>query len=139
MDSIYSHASEGLLLSPKGTQPSFATCPTSRRSAMRGGRRTSHGAAKGILASLCIGSGVCKSRRSDACLALFSLKPLVLVALCYSLRVLHFRPDFLEESHQTENLTNKPHRTSDLIRKYISLLVNGGTARASINGEHICY
>lgn len=75
----------------------------------------------------------------DACLALFSLNPLVLVAPCYSLHVLHFRPDLLEESHQTKNLTNKPQRTSDLIRKYVSLLVNVGTARASVNGEHICY
>jgi len=74
----------------------------------------------------------------DACLALFSLNP-----RCWwlhaTLHVLHFRPDLLEESHQTENLTNKPQRTSDLIGKYVSLLVNVGTARASINGEHICY
>lgn len=75
----------------------------------------------------------------EAWLALFSLNPLVLVAPCYSLHVLHFIPDLLEESHQTENLTNKPQRTSDLIRKYVRLLVNVGTARASINGEHICY
>lgn len=52
---------------------SFATCPTLRRSAMQGGTRTSHGAAKGVLAYLCIRPGVWKSRRSGAagCLAGF--------------------------------------------------------------------
>lgn len=75
----------------------------------------------------------------NACLVLFALNLLVLVAPRYSLHVLHFRPDLREESHQTENLTNKPQRTSDLIWKYVSLLVNVGTAKASINGEHICY
>lgn len=45
---------------------SFATCPTSRRSAMQGGVQTSHGAAKGVVAYLCIRPEVCKSRRSGA-------------------------------------------------------------------------
>ncbi|KAM9542377.1 uncharacterized protein ACIB01_010568 isoform 3-T3 [Guaruba guarouba] len=41
-------------------------------------------------------------------------------------------PDLLEESHPAENLTNKPQRTSDLIRKYVSPLVNVGTARLTL-------
>lgn len=99
------------------------------------GMWTSHEAAEAVLVYPCIRPGVCQSRSGAVgCLFGFvsSLSLLVLVAPCDPLHVSHFRPDLLEESRPTENLTNKPQRTSDLIRKYVSLLVNVGTARLAL-------